>query len=411
MSSLPRRLLRVFGGLGIVVVACLLWIAVCFVTATVAALLLASPGGELESGWILAGAALAFIGIFPVSVLTIRRLRRDGARVFLRSRSAGAGGVVVIVLFIAALVPAPSIWQAGTTIDQPGGGGLQSLSCASDHFCATFDWAGRLFVWNGHSWSRSPADLVHNLDEPIDLSCVSADLCEIANDAGQVQAFNHVSGNWTTLVGDVQSISSISCASRSFCVAVGGGDALVFDGATSKLLDIAAPTTGGDLNVVSCTSSTFCAVAGDSAAIFNGHSWKLSSLPASSGAGISQISCVRTSCVAIAFDGSSFEYDNGAWHAIGATGAGSQNIGYTPRMLSCPSVGLCYFAATSGVLYELEGTRWSRLGYLFRESWLRRLFEAVSPTPALSLSCPRRTLCVATDGGGIAYVAHLRNPD
>ena len=93
--------------------------------------------------------------------------------------SGATASAFLIVATVLALLPAPAIWQAGRLIDTSDGGGLQSLSCANVRFCATFDWNGHLFVWDGDAWSESHVDLVHNLDEPIDLSCGSAQSPEL----------------------------------------------------------------------------------------------------------------------------------------------------------------------------------------------------------------------------------------
>jgi len=401
------RAVRRLGGLGVVLVIASIWIALCLVVFAVAAVLVARLNGTLAIGLLLLGAVVAFIGVFPISLQTVRRLRRSGLRALLSGRvakiSGAAASALLIVAIVLALLPAPVIWQSGTLIDTSDGGGLQSLSCANAHFCVTFDWNGHPFVWNGDAWTESQVDLVHNFDEPLDLSCGSAKFCEVVNDVGQLMMFDGTSNRWVNLPANSPSISSISCVSRQFCVAVGSDGVFDFDGMhwTRRL-------PGADLAVVACASPTFCVAMGAGAAIFNGRSWKLGSLASANLADTSQLSCVQNSCVAITLDGSSFEYENGTWRAIGATGAGNQNTGYTPKMLSCTSVGHCYFAATSGVIYELDGTRWSSIGYLFRESWLRRLFEELAPTPAVSLSCPQLNLCVAVDGGGIAYVDHLK---
>lgn len=91
---------------------------------------------------------------------------------------------------------------------------------------------------------------------------------------------------------------------------------------------------------------------------------------------------------------------------MGAFPAGDQSQGYTPKMLSCPTAGDCFEAATSGVMYELANGRWMRLGYLFRQSWAGRLLDVAFPTTAVSISCPSATFCASVDGDGNVYVEH-----
>jgi len=86
---------------------------------------------------------------------------------------------------------------------------------------------------------------------------------------------------------------------------------------------------------------------------------------------------------------------------------GDQSQGYAPKMLSCPTPGRCFAAATSGVIYELNHGRWTSVGYLYRQSWARRLLEMIAPTPAFSISCPSPNFCAAVDGYGNAYIWRL----
>jgi len=106
------------------------------------------------------------------------------------------------------------------------GGGLQSLSCTSASFCATFDWSGRLFVFDGGHWYEALTNLVRGLQEPTDISCGARDFCLIAN--GDVVIFNGKSVR-SVVVDKTASIDSISCVSRAFCGVVAGADAFIYD--------------------------------------------------------------------------------------------------------------------------------------------------------------------------------------
>lgn len=336
------------------------------------------------------------------SVRTRRQWRkRRGLQVL-----AGVIGVIAVVVLVLSLVPAPTVWGSPLLVDQSNGGGLQSLSCASSSFCATFDWVGRLFVFDGHGWHRVNVDLVPGLAEPTDISCGAENFCMISNDAGDMFRYDGRSLTRTVLDARGGAIESVSCTSATFCGAVGSQGAYIYNGKTWSTFSLRGEQ--GTLDVISCVGRSYCAAGGASVATFDGRFWNLQKLPLAGGDEISQLSCATTaSCVGISLNGDWVKSRFGSWRVMGAFGGGAQNQGLTPKMLSCPITSLCVAAATSGVLYELEGARWSRLGYLFRQSWARRLLEIIAPTPAVSLSCPTASVCVAVDGGGNSYFKRI----
>lgn len=313
-------------------------------------------------------------------------------------------GVCVVAIVITYLVPAPSIWSKPAVVDaSDGGGGLQSISCATTAtLCATFNWTGELFIFNGRRWRNAGVELVDQLNEPTDVSCVPAQ-CMIVDDANDVYVFTGHSLKRTYVNG--YGFSSVSCATRTFCAAVDENAELTYNGRTWKS-SVVGDQGGGSMNVVDCPSRDFCAAGGDVAmATFDGTSWRAEGLPLPDPAdSILQLSCSASSfCVAISSDGDWVRYQHGRWQYMGPFGGGDQSQGYTPRMLSCPAANRCFEASTSGAIYRLDGTRWSDLGYIYRQSIASRFFESIFPTPAVSLSCPTVRNCVAVDGGGMSY--------
>ncbi len=312
-------------------------------------------------------------------------------------------GFVVVAAFVLSLVPAPTIWGSANRIDSSSGGGLQSVSCASISFCATFDYAGRLFVFNGHRWRQVDVNLLRKVAEPLDISCGAVERCMISNSAGDVFELRNSHLTRASLDSRGRGISAVSCSSATFCGAVGPLGAYIFDGTTWTAFSV--DQAQGTLESISCTGRSFCAAGGLGAAIFNGRSWTFQALALKDGDELSQLSCAtKTTCVGISLHGDWVKYSNGFWQVMGEFGGGTQSQGFTPKMLSCPTTTVCFAAATSGVVYELDGAKWSRLGYLFRESLTRRLWEIIAPTPAVSLSCPKLNFCVASDGGGNVYL-------
>ena len=93
---------------------------------------------------------------------------------------------------------------------------------------------------------------------------------------GLSSAVTSAGHSWSTVPGNIEAIDALSCASRSFCVAVGGstggepdiassglgGQAYVYsDGSWSAGRRVTSPEVG--LNGVSCVSPAFCAAVGD----------------------------------------------------------------------------------------------------------------------------------------------------
>ena len=315
----------------------------------------------------------------------------------------GCVGAIVAVVLVLALVPAPSIWGRPQPVDETNGGGLQSLSCSSASFCATFDWSGRLFTWDGVRWHQMKASLVQNLKEPLDVSCGATNFCLVGNDAGEMFRIDGTSVVKFTLDPSGGQLSSVSCASQSFCATVDGGAAYVLRAGKWSKYVVEEPADGGTLNTISCVGPSFCAAGGDNGvATFDGHSWSFAQLPLTGADSVAQLSCSRVSvCVGITGDGNWLRYEHGSWRLMGGFGGGNQTQGYTPKMLCAPR---CRLATRllQAASCQLHNNRWSRLGYLARESLGRRFLEGLSDS-AISISCPSPSFCAAVDGGGNAY--------
>ena len=322
--------------------------------------------------------------------------KRKSYRIALAAAVAAAGIVTASLL-----VPAPSVWGPPQVLDRSGGGGLQSLSCASASFCAAFDGAGRLFLFDSGRWHETGTDLARGNQVPTDISCVAPDFCLVGSYSGDVLEFNGKSVRKVRIDRN-ESVDSISCASRAFCGAVAGPDAFIYDRGKWSRLTPVSRRGGASLATISCVAPSFCAIGG--IATFQASSRTTGRLNFPGGPGPDQLACSSPeSCVGITDLGRWFQLRQGAWRFMGDFPGADQTQGYTPKMLSCPTATRCFEAATSGVIYELNHGRWTSLGYLYRQSWARRLLEMIVPTPAVSISCPSLDFCEAVDGYGNAY--------
>ena len=214
-----------------------------------------------------------------------------------------------------------SFWTTfnGATWTSPTAIGMATTAtdCVSATFCAAIggSTAASFRTYDGTSWSA--ATVVDAAHAPLTMSCGSTTFCMVAEAGGWLLPIvNGVGG--TPSKADTVAISSLSCLSRTFCVALdGNGRALRYNG-TQWTVPAAIPAFGGTCPGqcsgmdVGCTSTTFCVLVAPSAsaATFNGATWAL----VASGGSMDAVSCASsTFCVAVGggasktFDGSTFD--------------------------------------------------------------------------------------------------------
>jgi hypothetical protein len=227
-------------------------------------------------------------------------------------------------------------------------------------------------------------------------------------------------------------LSSISCASVAFCVAVGvNGDAVTYDGhawSVRRLIDRRAAgyadsfgTTG--VSGISCPSTSFC-VAVDAigrALRFDGNRWS-APLPiepaamaaadlAQRAAGIVGISCpTATFCGAVTGLGRVLTYGGHSWSTpimLEPAPLQSQALRLgIPALtgISCPAPTRCVAVDSSGKIFTYNGSSWS--GPVSADP------SSVSPGVdggLTAVSCPSVSFCVAVDASGSAVTYNGRS--
>lgn len=232
------------------------------------------------------------------------------------------------------------------------------MACASPTFCVA---VGRVAVtgtlsggqslietWNGTVWSQTQIGDAFNGSALSSVSCTGASDCVAVGDTWPADAFPLIeSWNGTTwsvpTVTDpgiepygLGGLSSVSCPTSSFCMAVGSWDD--FGPALGPRVDIlsgqswsaiAGPSITSGLGTVSCASPTFCMTPGFS---WNGTTWSAMSSPGTPFG----LSCATpTDCVAVG--GNSIEsWDGTSWNSAASLGATSALSG-----VSCTSSDYC----------------------------------------------------------------------
>jgi hypothetical protein len=140
------------------------------------------------------------------------------------------------------------------------GHGIVSVSCATTTFCVAVDSEGNALTYNGTSWSSASID-----SGPLtSVSCSTVSFCVALDAAGHVRVTEDGATSWlppTAVDGPGNGLDSVSCApGTTFCAAVDDGEvgnvfvsSNGFSGWSSAEID---PTTG--LTSVSCASASFC---------------------------------------------------------------------------------------------------------------------------------------------------------
>ncbi len=163
-------------------------------------------------------------------------------------------------------------WSAPVKIDAgPALGSLRAISCPASSFCAAVDDGGSYLTFDGTSWD-APAKAGAEVEGyGGGISCVSKTFCAAI---GGSAATTYNGTEWTgpTYFG-AGGITSVSCASESFCVIVAtSSEAAIYNGSKWS-----AATHISDrlLTSVSCTSESFCIASDEEGRVvtYNGASW------------------------------------------------------------------------------------------------------------------------------------------
>lgn len=207
-----------------------------------------------------------------------------------------------------------------------------------------------------------------------------------------------IAARWSqpSKVTGAKQLRAVSCVSRSFCIAVGGRQAVAYrSGAWRRpwTIDSHSDINNG-LVTVSCVSASFCA-AGDEVGdvfIYNGKRW--SSATSVTTTGLSQLSCgARTFCGALGINGDALFYGGSTWSQPQRVAPASQS-----SLISCPMVGFCMAMGLTSA-YRLSGGSWVNAGYIDPS----QPKGGSEPNFASAVSCSGRRFCAALDDFGEAF--------
>ena len=335
--------------------------------------------------------------------------------------------------------------------------GLGSVSCVSEKFCVAVGYYANpssrpqdmVLVWNGTRWLIDSSPSLSTAASGLtSVSCASVNFCVATgynmNTSGNPQnlLLTWNGSTWTldtaaslsTSATQFNMLYSISCASVSFCVAVGvyingSGNPqttlLIWNGSTWKLDTAASLSTptgqpGGFMSI-SCTSASFCVAAGfyspDKMAqnlllVWNGNTWSLdtaSSLSTSTSQfnELKSVSCASASfCVAaglfyngttdknlvLTWNGSKWSLD--AQASLSTSGTSADIL----RSVSCTSQSFC---VAGGKYTDTAGQTQNMVLTWNGSTWLLDSAASLSTSSTKinylsSVSCVGSSFCVAT---------------
>jgi len=268
---------------------------------------------------------------------------------------------------------------------------------------------GQAYTYNGSVWSGAMPTGAVNLVTSV--SCASASFCVAVTLGGSgtdASALVYTNGSWSApqyFNGQVDSFSSVSCApGTTFCVAVGtnysgssGGTAWQYDNGSWTAMIQNDPQFPNSFLSVSCVSMSFCVAAdvNGGAATYSGGSW--SAHPGIDSFRLTSVSCAAASfCVAVDSQGDVLTTNDGSTWTSQPIDSTTNN----PYAVSCaPGLpAFCVVVDLAGNAIVFSGGAWSVPSV------------ADTKTTPTAVSCASATLCAIVDSDGLAWTGPAAVP-
>jgi hypothetical protein len=185
---------------------------------------------------------------------------------------------------------------------------------------------------------------------------------------------------------------AISCVTSKFCVGAVGADVRIFNGHKwSAEVNLNAGTYIG-ITSISCATTTFCAAVtvGGEANTYNGHRWSpgveidSAAGTAAQSLGLIDVSCPNKNfCAALDQAGNVYMLKNGRW-----TTGSPVFYGQVMTSITCTSATFCMTISQVGFDYEYSGHSWTT-GHV------------VEPDRLSFVSCASSTFCMGIGNGDV----------
>ena len=222
-------------------------------------------------------------------------------------------------------------------------GTLTSVSCSSMTFCIALSVGGTAATFQGRQWAGQV--VVGPQSNQYSLSCSGPSQCVAVNFEGL--GFTLDGNMWSPPMpvagtGSTSRYNDVSCASKSFCMAVGAvgtvGQVSTFNGSAWSVQSD-SPTQ--PLLSVSCPTTTFCnGLSAKGSLVFSGGKW---SKPIDS---YLSISCMSANfCMAVGLSGAASSWSDGHW----SNPVQVMHDGYSASSsVSCASPRFCVMVNSKG---------------------------------------------------------------
>ncbi len=329
------------------------------------------------------GGAAVFNGTTWSSVATIDSASQSSSNGLTAISCPQAGDCVAVDGAGNVVIQNSGTFAAPELVDS--GNNFTGISCPQVGDCVAVDGAGNAVIESSGTWA-SPV-LVDKSASLTSISCTSSTSCVAADSMGGLVSLNGTSWSSVSSLDPGYSFRSISC-SGVVCVALDNRGYALQDnlGVSTSLSEV---ESGSDhLTSISCDSSSFC-VAVDvdgKAMVWNGSNWSPPT-KVSMTARLTSISCPgASSCIAVDGQGGSYLYSSGVWTA------GSSDSMTNVNAVACSSTVQCFAVSGGGYISEFSGPSWSTPQL------------ADSNGDLTSISCASSTFCGAVDGNGYGLI-------
>ena len=223
------------------------------------------------------------------------------------------------------------------------------------------------------------------------ISCPSKTFCMAVDTEGTAFQYDGTQWNEAENIDAGRTLKSVSCANPSYCLAVdSSGYAFVYSGSWDSGIQF---DMDGEPSSVSCPSASFCMVTDN-----NGHSFTYDGTHWSDAelvnitSDLTAVSCSSEhECMAVDAEGNTSYYNGSNWVADSANPISRYHF----KSVSCaPNSGsFCLAVDDAGNAFHYNGSSWSTP------------YGAIDSEPLNSVSCLGNAFCMATDnsGGALLY--------
>ena len=350
-------------------------------------------------------------------------VRRHGG--FVRAARVAVAGVVLMSLWgalqgsaaSAASSNAALTWSSSPALTSANGG-VNAVSCPTSTFCVAVDRSGEASRFNGSTWSTP--EVIDGTASLTAISCPTTTFCVATDALGKSVVMS--GGSWgppTSFAGSNSPVMrSVSCASSSFCLAVGQTanfspiDYFYYDGVWSLDTVVISPSDTSPFNAVSCTATLVCLATDIGGGVMTftfsatpspslTHAPAPTAIDASDKAFVAEsIACVTASSCVVGSRSNQISVFNGtSWTTTAAFMAGVNGVQVSCTQTTC----VANDSLGQGISAVAPFTTWSRMGQLDMLSQIEGLscFAVANSAGCLAVDNDGFSIAISLDASGV----------